>query len=122
MSFKDTVEADIGNIFLNTAEFAEPHTIKFGGGVYENILIVQEVVKQSEITVSSANNMEGVYSITAKAYFNAKDTEGKMPEQGKTFEIDDGEAVRKKFFRRYRVVTAENAMGMVCLELEAYDE
>lgn len=122
MSFKDTVQQDIGNIFLNTEEFAENHTVKFGGEVYKNIPVVQEIVKQSELALSSANLMEGVYSITAKAYFDIKKTDCKMPEQGKYFEIDDGEAVGKPYFRKYRVVTAEDAMGMVCLGLEAVDE
>lgn len=122
MGFKDTVKQDIQSIFLNCDEFAEAHTVKFNGDEYKDIPVVLEVVKQSERQASASDHMEGIYSVTAKAYFDISNTDGKMPEQGKYFEIDDGEAVGETYFRRYRVVTAEDAMGMVCLELELFDE
>lgn len=122
MSFKDMVKQDIQSIFLNCDEFAEAHTVKFNGDEYKDISVVLEVVKQSERQASASDHMEGIYSVTAKAYFDINSTEGKMPEQGKYFEIDDGEAIGETYFRRYRVVTVENAMGMVCLELEQFDE
>lgn len=122
MGFKDMVKQDIQSIFLNCDEFAETHTVKFNGDEYKDIPVVLEVVKQSERQTTASDHMEGIYSVTAKAYFDINNTEGKMPEQGKYFEINDGEAVGETYFRRYRVVTAEDAMGMVCLELELFDE
>lgn len=122
MSFKDMVKQDIQNIFLNTEEFAENHTVRFDGNVYEDIPVVIEGVKQSERAAVQSDHMQGIYSVTAKAYFSSKDTDGTFPEQGKYFEIDDGEALGKTFFKRYTVVTAKDDMGMICLELEVLGE
>lgn len=122
MSFKEQVKTDIKNVFLNVGEFAEVHTIKFDGEVFENIPVVLENVRQTELSVSAGNHSEGLHLVAAKAYYNAEDTGGLYPERGKRFEIDDGEALGKPFFRRYKVATAEDAMGMICLELEACDE
>lgn len=122
MGFKNMVERDNAAIILNTDEFAEYHTIKFDGKAYEHIPVVLTKVRQSERTILQSDHMQGVYLVTAKAYFNAKDTGENIPEKGKRFEIDDGEALGKPFFRRYLVATSENAMGMICVELEAFDE
>lgn len=122
MSFKDIVEQDIKNVFLNIDEFAELHTIKYDGKEFCDIPVSLQKIKQSDKAVSSANHTEGIYLVSAKAYFDLKDTDDKLPEQGMIFAIDDGEAAGKPFFAKYRIVTAENAMGMACLELEVYDE
>ena len=37
-------------------------------------------------------------------------------------EINDGFALGKPYFRKYTVVTSDCEMGIVNLELEAYDE
>lgn len=122
MSFKDTVKQDIQNVFLNIGEFAEKHTIKFNEKIYEDIPVVIEGVTQTERAAKEYDRMQGIYSVTAKAYFSANDTDGAFPEQGKYFEIDDGEALGRTFFKRYTVVTAKDDMGMICLELEVLDE
>lgn len=120
--FKDQIKRDNAVVFNNTDEFAEYHTIKFDNKVYEDIPVVLEKITQSERTILQNDHMQGVYKLSAKAYFNAKDVNNRIPKQGEWFEIDDGEALGKPFFQRYRVATAENAMGMICLELEAYNE
>ena len=68
------------------------------------------------------NDSEGIYLVSAKAYFDINDTDGKLPEQGMIFAVDDGEARGKPFFRRYTILTSDCEMGMVVLELEAFDE
>ena len=122
MGFKKMVAQDNARIILNTEEFAEYHTIRFDGEEYTDIPVVLTKVKQSDRTILQNDHVEGIYLVTAKAYFNAVDTNGQVPEKGKVFEIDDGEALGRPFFRRYRVATSENAMGMIELELEAYGE
>lgn len=122
MGFKEMVEQDNAAIILNTDEFAEYHTIKYDGKMYEHIPVVLTKVKQSERTILQSDHMQGVYKLSAKAYFNAQDVNNRIPKQGTWFEIDDGEALGKPFFQQYRVATSENAMGMICLELEAYNE
>lgn len=122
MSFKEQAALDNANVFLNSTEFAELHTIRFDDKTYENIPVVLEKIRQSERNILQSDHMQVVYLISAKAYINAADVEGNIPEQGKLFEIDDGEALGKPFFARYRVATSDVAMGMICLELEGYDE
>lgn len=122
MSFKDTVRDDIVNVFLNTDEFADIHTVRYDGREYRDVPVCLQKIKLSESGLSSKNHAEGVFTVSAKAYFNLADVGGILPEQGMIFAIDDGEAAGRPFFVKYRVATAENAMGMACLELEAYDE
>lgn len=122
MSFAEVVKADNAGVFLNTEEFAEQHTIKFGGETRSDICVTYIKVKQSDRTVLKADHMEGVHLVSAKAYFSTKDVGERIPRHGEWFEIDEGEALGKPFFKRYRVATVENSMGMICLELEAYDE
>lgn len=122
MGFKEMVEQDNANIMLNTDEFAEYHTVKYDGKVYEHIPVVLTKVRQSDRTILQSDHMQGIYQLSAKAYFNAKDVNDHIPKQGTWFEIDEGEALGKPFFQRYRVATSENAMGMICVELEAYNE
>ena len=50
------------------------------------------------------------------------DLNGKVPEQKQMISIDDGEAAGHPFFQKYRIVTSDVEMGMIILELEAYDE
>lgn len=119
---KDQIKRDNAAVFNNADEFAEYHTIKFDNKVYKNIPVVLEKITQSERTILQSDHMQGVYQLTEKAYFNAKDVNDRIPKQGTWFEIDEGEALGKPFFQRYRVATSENAMGMICIELEAYNE
>lgn len=122
MGFKESVARDIANVFLNTDEFAELHTIKFDDETYSNIPVVTQKITQSDRTVLQDDHVQGIYKLSMRAYFNSVDTNGHIPEQGKSFEINDGEALGKPFFQRCRVATAENKMGLICLELEAFDE
>lgn len=122
MSFKELVQSDSKNVFLNNNEFANLHTISFDGEEYANIPVVVTKIKQSDRTILQSDHMQGIYQLSAKAYFNAKDVNDHTPKQGAWFEIDEGEALGKPFFQRYRVATSENAMGMICVELEAYNE
>lgn len=122
MGFKEMVERDNAAIILNTDEFAEFHTVKYGDKVYEHIPVVLEKLKQSDRTILKSDHMQGVHLVSAKVFFNANDVDDHIPRHGKWFEIDEGKALGKPFFMRYRVATAQNAMGMICVELEAYDE
>lgn len=122
MSFKDMVKRDIKGVFLNTDEFAQLHTVKYNGEEYRDIPVSLQKIRQSDKKAGSNNHSEGIYLVSAKAYFDINDTDGKLPEQGMIFAVDDGEANGKPFFVKYRIVTSENVMGMACLELEAYDE
>ncbi|MCM1275464.1 MAG: hypothetical protein NC299_08865 [Lachnospiraceae bacterium] len=122
MGFKEMVEADNAAVFMNINEFAEFHTVKYDGREFRHIPLVLEKIRQSELSLPVTNHTDGLYTVSAKAYFRAADADGHIPEQGKSFEIDDGEALGRTFFNKYRVATVDDAMGMICLELEGIDE
>ena len=122
MSFKDMVKSDIANVLMNTDEFAENHTVRYDGEVYENIPIVLQKVMQSDRPVVQSDHMEGIFLVSAVAYIQEKDLGGVIPEQGQRFEIDDGEALGEPYFRRYSVITSKCEMGLITLELRYYDE
>lgn len=66
--------------------------------------------------------MEGVHIVAAMAHISVDDLNGIFPEKGQNIEISDGEALGRTFFRKYRIVTSALSLGMITLELEAYDE
>lgn len=122
MGFKEMVSADIANVIMNAEEFAEYHTVRYDGENYEHIPIVLQNVKQSDRPVVQSDHMEGVFLVTAVAYLHLNDLGGIVPEQGQHFEIDDGEALGKPFFKKYSVITSKCEMGLVTLELRCFDE
>ena len=121
MGFKAQVERD-NAVFLNCEEFADTHTVRYDGDVFENIPVVIEQLKESDRTVIQSDHAEGIYKVSAKAYLSQKDIDGTFPERGQIFEIDNGEALGAAFFDKYKIVTSSVEMGMVILELERYDE
>lgn len=120
MSFTDTVMSDSRSVFLNTSEFAEKRTVKYDGEIFKDIPVVFTKVKQSKKNV--VGTMEGVHLISAVAHISLSDLNDIVPEQHGWIEFSDGEALGSPFFQRYRIVTSDCEMGMVVLELEAYDE
>lgn len=122
MGFKEMVERDNAAVFLNVGEFAELHSVRYGGNIYEEVPLVLENLKESDRTVIQSDRMQGIFRVSAKVYFSADSLEGIVPEKGQHFDIDDGNALGKPFFRRYNIVTSSCEMAMVILELEAFDE
>lgn len=122
MGFKEMVEADNKRVFLNTDEFAELRFIRYGGRIYEDVPLVLENLKESDRTVIQSDHMRGIFRVSAKAYFSADSLGGVVPKKGQYFEVNDGMALGKPFFMRYKIVTTSCEMGMICLELEMLDE
>ena len=122
MSFKDSVHADNRNVFLNTSEFAEPHTIKYNGNVYTDIPVLLTKIKERKRTVLANDHGEGIHLVGVVAHIDLSDLGFIIPEQGRPIEIDDGEALGEKFYQRYYIVTSDCEMDMITLELEAFDE
>ncbi|MGN0444242.1 MAG: hypothetical protein ACI4F5_06490 [Acutalibacteraceae bacterium] len=120
MSFKDMVETDNKSIFLNCDEFAEKRTVRYDGEIFKDIPVVLTKVKQSKKSV--VGTMEGVHLISAVVHISLSDLNGIIPEQHGWIDISDGEALGRTFFQRYRITTSDCEMGMVVLELEAFDE
>ena len=123
MSFKEMVEADNRSVFLNANEFAEQHTIVYDGRTYSDIPVLLTKIKESERPVHvGTDHVDGIYLASAIAHIALSDMNGIVPEQGQDIQIDDGIALGHPFYRKYRVVTSDCEMGMICLELVAYDE
>lgn len=121
MSFKESVAADCKSVFLNTDEFADLHTVKYDGEIYRDIPVVLTKVKERERTVVGGDHMQGVHLVSATAHMALEDL-GCIPEQKRHIEIDDGSALGVPFYRKFRIVTSDCEMGIVVLELEAFDE
>lgn len=124
MSFKDMLKADVHRVFLNDREFADLHTVVYNGVTYDGddhqgipVLLIN--VKELEKPIQ---NTEGIFGVQAKLYMALSDLGGVIPEQGQRIAVDDGEAVGRKFFANYKIATSTCTSGMICLELEAYDE
>ena len=119
MSFKDMVEQDNRNVFLNTEEFAEHRSVWYDGVIYDDIPVLLTKIREVQFGVSG-NNTEGVHRATEVARFNLKDIDDIVPEQGKEIRISDH--IVTSFFQKYKIVTSSVEVGMVVLELEAYTE
>ena len=126
MTFREQVEADIHGVFLNADEFAEIHTVKYDGDTYEDIPVVLTKVKQSEHTVIPADTkyggVDGIHVVSVIAHIAQSDMDGRVPEQEQILCINDGFAAGLPYYRKYRIVTSDAEMGMLRLELEAFDE
>lgn len=120
------VEADNKSIFLNDSEFAEIHTVQYNGVIYKDIPVLLTKVKTVKRPVMVIGNeedhLDGIHLATAVAHIALNDMNGVIPEQKQLISINDGEAVGQPFMMQYRIVTADCEMGMIVLELEAYDE
>ena len=122
ISFKEMVESDIKNVFLNPDEFAEKKTVKYDGETYSNIPIVLTKTKESERSIPSGDNAQGIHLVSAIAHIALSDLNGVVPEQKQSIYISDGNALGGVFYQRYKIVTSDVQVGMAVLELEAYDE
>lgn len=121
--FKEQVGRDIADVFNNSGEFADIHTVEYDGEIYKNIPIVLTKIKEMERTHETVSDHgEGVHKVTATVYIALSDLNGVIPEQKQTISIDDGEALGEPFFNEYRILTSDCETGMVVLELEAFDE
>ena len=118
MSFKESVERDNRNIFLNLNEFAERKTIVYDGERYENIPIVLTGIKEQDRTnVKESDHSQGLYLVTRVLHCSASDLKGIQPEKGTRIKIGDND-----FLREYYVASSVCEFGMLCVELEAIDE
>ena len=122
MNFKEMVEADNKSIFLNSNEFAEIRTVEYDGITYSDIPVLLTKIKEKERPVLVDDNMQGIHLVSSVAHIALSDLGGIIPEQKQIIKINDGEALGKPFMRSYRVITSDCEMGMINLELEAYDE
>lgn len=118
MSFRDMVAADNLNVFCNTDEFADSRTVWYDGEKYENVHVVMTKLKEKDRTVAQKDHAQGIYLVTAIVHFPQVELDGHVPEKGALISITDDDA----FAHQYYVAQSGCDLGMVRLELEAYDE
>ena len=118
MSFRDMVQANNKTVFANTDEFADEHVVKYDGETFHKVHCVISQLKEKDRAQASKDHAQGIYYVTAVCHFPIEDLEYVVPEKGCRIDISD----ETGFMKRYYVAQSGCDMGMVRLELEAYDE
>lgn len=119
-NFKDMVNEDNKNVFINLSEFAESRTIKYDGEVYKDVSLVLTKTKEKDRKQLVSDHAEGLFLVTAVLHCPIEALRGVRPEKGKTLGITD--PVDVDFFHDYYIATSSEELGMLRLELEAIDE
>ena len=119
-AFREMVDADIHDIFLNTDEFAEKRTVRYDGKTYPNVPVVLNGIKSRDRNQRVQDHAQGLYTVSDVMYVALSDIGGKLPERGTVIEVSTKEG--GTFLRRYYIGQAQNTVGMLRLELEAIDE
>lgn len=106
-SFKDCISADINNVFLNSLEFADKHTVN---GREMTVLVDENELQERDKFKLLGANQSGTYRATRMIYVE-KSEFGLRPALGATLNLDG---------REYRVAsnTTEEA-GILAIALEA---
>ena len=119
-SFKDILNQDVNDVFMNTDEFAENRTVRYDGNTYADIPVVMDGPKESAREQSVNNHEQGLYLVTDIMHVALSDIGGIQPEKGCIIEVNTREG--GLFFRRYYIALSQNTVGMIRMELEAIDE
>ncbi len=104
MTFKELIAADVHNIFLNTEEFSEEHTINGS-----TMPCQEDSSEQIEREKRMNQNMDGIYK-NQKLIFVAASDFGPLPKQGTLITYDS---------KKYRVADAISEDGVYSITLEA---
>lgn len=105
MDFKDCVAGDIHGVFLNRMEFADTHTID---GREMDAVVDDDALLERDAARGGVHS-DGIYRVRRLLYV-AKADYGGRPPSGKRLNLDG---------REYRVVQADDAAGMLTIEIEA---
>lgn len=103
--FKDTVKADVKNVFLNADEFSDRHKID---GVEIVCQIDTDVIDPKDGSISQP--LYGVFANTITLYVSSEAM--KKPVEGQVLRIDD---------RRLSVRQVKDEMGIYVITLEEND-
>ena len=125
MSFRDMVADDIQAVFLSTDEFAERRIVKYDGETYAGsdgagISVVLSNIKEKDRHQSVQDHAAGLYIVSQTLHCDRADLGGVLPEKGMRLEITDAED--SDYFLKFLIAQVAVEMGMLRIELEAYDE
>jgi len=115
LSFKEAVSNDVQGVFLDTEEFADLHTIKYGGKVYTDIPVSLQDIEETDREQQKDDHLPGIFRAKAVLFCALSDLGGTLPEHGTKIEISSPR--NKRFFHKYDIGSAGEEMGMVRLEL-----
>lgn len=118
--FKDMVARDNFGVFLNCDEFAEKRTVKYDGATYEDIPIVLSGLKEKDRRQLMSDHIQGLFLVSSVLHCRIQDLGGTQPEKGTRMEISDPDDAT--FFRRFYVASSVCELGLLRVELEAFDE
>ena len=104
LSFKDTLKNDVKAVFLNLAEFGEPHVVNG-----RKMLAVLDDMEHIEREKRMKSNMDGGSARQLLLYGAAEDF-GEVPPQGVLLKLDG---------KQYQVADATNECGVYAITLEA---
>lgn len=104
MSFKELLEQDVKNVFLNPEEFGELHTVNG-----KEMVIIMDNNEQIEREKRTNQHTEGIYENQKLIYVAASDF-GPLPSQGSLFILDAGD---------YLVMDAIEEGGIYSITIEA---
>lgn len=104
--FKDCIAADVTGVFLNPAEFAEPHTIN---GRVMTVQIDENELLERDKSKVMGTSQSGTYK-ARRLIFVDKAEFGPRPAQGVILELDG---------REFQVSDCTEEAGMLAIELGA---
>ena len=105
MSFHEQVALDIGNVFLNTEEFVEPHNLDG-----TELMAVVSISRTRPKSGTASRNYDGLHGDFATVNIRKEDLPH-IPKEGDNIRLDG---------RRYTVEECKDIMGMLRLVLSAY--
>lgn len=117
LDFKTLIEEDNANIFMNTQEFADLHTIEYAGRTYTDIPALLDDLTEKDRKQLAADHAQGLYMVTAELYCMAKDLDNRLPKKGSRIAIND--KTGSDYYREFYVASVKCDMGMLELGLEA---
>ena len=104
LSFKDIIQRDIDEVFFNTEEFSDIHTVD-GKPMAAMIDDMENIEREKKMK----SNMDGIYARQILLYVKASEF-GSLPAQGRILTLDG---------RKYIVVDAVDEGGVYTVTLEA---
>lgn len=104
LTFKEALQNDVKAVFLNPAEFGEPHTVNG-----RKMLAVLDDMEHIEREKRMKSHMDGVYVRQLLLYVAAEDF-GEIPPQGVLVKLDG---------KQYQVADATDECGVYAITLEA---
>ena len=104
LSFKEILEQDVKQVFLNPLEFGETHLING-----EPMTIMSDDLENIEREKKMKSNMDGIFKRQVLFYVASADF-GPLPQQGGLIDLDGD---------KYTVVDATDESGVYAITMEA---